>query len=110
MGLFFSIGPSEEVSVIDEDCCEPASRVFEEEGLTIVRMTGANIHHPGQPEELWIANATEACPGKDFQRTGSQIADEERAKAQARGWTQASLNIVNPALGIPVEEGVGDYK
>jgi hypothetical protein len=110
MGLLFSIRPSEEVSVIDEDCREAACCVFQKECLPIVRMTGANIDHPSQPEELWIANATEACTGKDLPWTGAQIADEERAKAEARGWTQASANSVNPALRITVEEGIGDYE
>jgi hypothetical protein len=56
----FSIGTSEEVTVIDKVSTDPVIRVFYEDGLPVVAMLGTDVNQPCQPERRLVADSIEA--------------------------------------------------
>jgi len=102
-----AVGPAKQVTVIDEYHRQGPIAVLED-GLTVVAMFRADIHHPRQPNLLQIANLAKSAFRQDLDQPARIVAQETGSKGQSRGRPQVLRFRLQPACSILIEECVRD--
>ena len=103
-----AVGAAEEVAVVNKIRIEQARGVFQKHCVACVGMFAAHVDEPCQPKIHPVVGAFELCSGEDFEDSLAFRSQETRTKAQARIRAENSLLGSHPAIGIPVQKGVGE--
>jgi hypothetical protein len=100
---------AKEVSVVNKDCVQIANCIFDKDRLAQVRLLGALIDDPRQPEVDTVSNSRMAKFGKQLKSPKQGLTQISRTKAEAiRRSNRLSANSW-PYGSYPVDKAVSQH-